>query len=136
MPSLVQTSKLWPEHLGIGKPFEVDERLADFTLAYIHYGMDNPEEAQNALRKVVAYQDDKGDFYGVDFALRLKAQEKLDNKTALMKDIKLANQRSQTDLGTKIALVLYENGKLSPELKNHGTNTHKFALLQFLTNQL
>jgi hypothetical protein len=29
----VEKAKLWPENLGVGKPFDVDERLEDFVLA-------------------------------------------------------------------------------------------------------
>jgi len=50
-------AKLWPEHLGVGKPFDVDERLEDFILAAAAEKSEDPEKADELYSSVCASTD-------------------------------------------------------------------------------
>jgi len=49
-----EKAKLWPEHLGVGKPFDVDERLEDFILAAAAEKMGEREKAATLYAAVCA----------------------------------------------------------------------------------
>jgi len=48
-------AKLWPVNLGSGKPYDIDERLEDFIIAYSFGQSNKPKEAENFYRKVMQY---------------------------------------------------------------------------------
>ncbi|HUS87288.1 MAG TPA: DUF5107 domain-containing protein [Bacteroidales bacterium] len=49
----------WPENLGVGRPYEVDERLTDFMNALILIREDKFDEAKSIYEKIVEETDDK-----------------------------------------------------------------------------
>jgi len=49
-----EKAKLWPEHLGVGKPFDVDERLENFILAAAAEKMGDREKANRLYASVCA----------------------------------------------------------------------------------
>jgi len=53
--SRLETALLWPEHLGVGKPFDPEERLQKFLLAYLHDQKGNKGAMQSALEEVAEY---------------------------------------------------------------------------------
>ncbi len=50
----VEKAKLWPEHLGVGRPFNTDERLENFMLALAYEKMGEPKKAKELLEAVAA----------------------------------------------------------------------------------
>lgn len=54
----LNTSKAWPENLGVGKPFDdqIDGRLEDFIEARVYAGQGNTQKAAEMLKKVTAFQ--------------------------------------------------------------------------------
>ncbi len=53
----ITAARQWPENLGVGKPYEsdIDERLEDW-LAYQNYTrLNNQQEAQQSLNKILSY---------------------------------------------------------------------------------
>lgn len=53
--TVLEQSKLWQEQLGVGKPFDPDERMADYLLAYIYRKTKQLDLAAKAKTAVVAY---------------------------------------------------------------------------------
>jgi tetratricopeptide (TPR) repeat protein len=51
--SLVEKAKLWPEHLGVGRPFDTDERLENYLLAAGYEKMGDPKKALKLYKAVV-----------------------------------------------------------------------------------
>jgi len=49
----------WPENLGVGKPYDTDERIIDFVMAMIITKKGKIEEARNLYRKVIVDCTDK-----------------------------------------------------------------------------
>ena len=56
-----QMSKLWPENLGAGRPYFVDERISDFLLAYVHEKMGQAAQSKEHYKKVVNFSHQKED---------------------------------------------------------------------------
>jgi tetratricopeptide (TPR) repeat protein len=52
-----EKAKLWPEHLGVGKPFDVDERLENFILAAAAEKMGDRVKADKLFASVCADTD-------------------------------------------------------------------------------
>lgn len=53
--SYAMKTKLWPENLGSGKPYDTDERLEDFIIAYSLEHSNKKSEADNYYKKVMQY---------------------------------------------------------------------------------
>ena len=53
--SLLKKSKEWPENLGVGKPYNTDERIQDYLLYYCYYKLKKDEEAENYLKIIINY---------------------------------------------------------------------------------
>ncbi|MDN5214473.1 DUF5107 domain-containing protein [Fulvivirgaceae bacterium BMA12] len=56
----LEMSKQWPENLGAGRPYSVDERLPDFVLAYAHEKSGSKQVADEYYEKVIAFDDESG----------------------------------------------------------------------------
>ncbi len=72
-----ERAKLWPVNLGAGRPYEVDERLEDYIIAYCYEKTGKTKEAEVfyhkvAREKISDYQKDN-----VLFTLRIAALNKL-----------------------------------------------------------
>ena len=46
-------SRLWPENLGAGKPYEVDERLEDYLEMFIRNRLDQKDLAKECLTRII-----------------------------------------------------------------------------------
>ena len=50
--SRLNSALVWPEHLGVGKPFDPEERWERFLLAYIEYKNQQTEKAHKSLEEI------------------------------------------------------------------------------------
>ena len=50
--SRLNSALIWPEHLGVGKPFNPEERWERFLLAYIEYRNQQTEKAHKSLEEI------------------------------------------------------------------------------------
>lgn len=57
--SMLETALLWPEHIGVGKPFDPEERWERFLLAYIHQSNGNSEAAKLELTSIIKYSKEQ-----------------------------------------------------------------------------
>ncbi len=55
--SKLETALQWPEHLGVGKPFDPEERWERFLLAHIHYNKGNQTAAQSELKSIANFSE-------------------------------------------------------------------------------
>ncbi|MCB0634183.1 MAG: DUF5107 domain-containing protein [Saprospiraceae bacterium] len=51
----LEAYKEWPERLGVGKPYDPDERLADYLLAYAFDQSSKKQNAQEARGRILTY---------------------------------------------------------------------------------
>ena len=52
---ILNQSKEWPENLGVGKPYEPDERFADFLLSHAFSKMGDKDKVQQSNERILKY---------------------------------------------------------------------------------
>jgi len=60
---LVRKARLWPEHLGVGMPYDVDNRLENFIEAFCHEKLDRADNARALHEKILVYTRDHPELY-------------------------------------------------------------------------
>jgi len=55
----LEDARLWPETLGVGKPYITDERIEDYLMALCYIQMNQADDAAKYLQKVIAYTRDE-----------------------------------------------------------------------------
>jgi predicted Zn-dependent protease len=86
-------AKLWPEHLGVGKPFDVDERLEDFIMAAAAEKTGDRKKADKHYMSVCADTDKfrtSWDSIHLLGAIALKKAGKADDADRLLADWRTA----------------------------------------------
>ena len=77
---LLNTSKLWPENLGVGKPFDPDERIADYLLGYIYYKTNNIKKSKIYWEACSSYTKSRLHQASLYHVLGVISEEKLSGK--------------------------------------------------------
>ncbi|MFT4565822.1 MAG: tetratricopeptide (TPR) repeat protein [Saprospiraceae bacterium] len=54
----LEKAKTWDESMGVGEPFDADNRLQDYLLSHCFTKMNNPQESKSALGRVIQYSVD------------------------------------------------------------------------------
>lgn len=52
---MVNTSQRWPENLGVGKPYDVDERIGNYLLAKSYEKLNEKEKSDQYLNDIIHY---------------------------------------------------------------------------------
>ena len=60
---LIQKARLWPENLGVGKPYDVDNRLEDFVEAFCHQKLGHTDHTQRLHENILEYTRDHPGLY-------------------------------------------------------------------------
>ena len=55
--SRVAAALLWPEHIGVGKPFDPEERWEHFLMAYIHQSKGENNKMHSALESIAQFSE-------------------------------------------------------------------------------
>ena len=64
----ISNARLWPENLGVGKPFNVDERIEDYFEAVCHDRKEEEDLSNQFYKKVVQFNEDiKPRYSSVDY---------------------------------------------------------------------
>ncbi len=58
--SLVEKARQWPENLGVGKPYDADERIEDFVASLCYRGLGDAGRAERVLRNIISYTESAG----------------------------------------------------------------------------
>ena len=59
----VKKARLWPENLGVGRPYDVDERIVDFMEAECLMRLNQREKALELFNDIILFTRDKGERY-------------------------------------------------------------------------
>lgn len=81
----LERSKEWPEHLGVGKPFDPDQRMQNYLQAYAYRQLGNDREAQARLQAVAEYTMEHRSAGGVGHYLGAVALRELGDAAAAQK---------------------------------------------------
>lgn len=131
--SLLDSVREWPENLGVGKPFETDERIEDFVMAMILAEHGKKTEANLFLDKILAYRDVEGSFGGKNVLFSLMTLMRKGRAVQMVEVLKQAKKAAQTDQETAIGVGLYEKDRsyareVAPRME------HWLALAQYLND--
>ncbi|MDC3133145.1 DUF5107 domain-containing protein, partial [Flavobacteriaceae bacterium] len=80
---LLKNSLEWPENLGVGKPYNTDERLENFLLAYCYQNLGQEKAMKKVLKSIVEYSLNEMGLFSKNHLLGLYAIEKLNGKDAV-----------------------------------------------------
>ncbi|MEC7896016.1 MAG: DUF5107 domain-containing protein [Bacteroidota bacterium] len=119
--NLINTSKEWPEQLGVGKPYNVDERIQDYLLFHCYSKLDN-NKAEKYLKKVIDYSRSNIKNKSFSHSLGLKAIKKLEGIEASKKfSIQLLNSNHGSSEETKWIINNFFNtkGPINQELNQN-----------------
>ena len=75
--ALIEKARLWPEHLGVGRPFDTDERLEDFLAAVCRQKQGDPAESKKSLEAVARGTKEYWTSFGSDHAVSALALKSL-----------------------------------------------------------
>ena len=87
-----EMSKQWPENLGVGRPYSVDERLPDFLLGYIHEKMGAKQVSDKYYEKVIDFNDENSSSPVLLAQLLAAERTKNQDKLQLLIDKNLTNE--------------------------------------------
>jgi len=73
---------LWPENLGSGKPYDPDERLDNYLLAYCNNRLDKSEIAKSYYRKVMDFSPEDNTAGGAFLYLQILAEKEVNGLDA------------------------------------------------------
>ncbi|MBT5012281.1 MAG: hypothetical protein HON00_04680, partial [Flavobacteriaceae bacterium] len=119
--NLINTSKEWPEQLGVGKPYNVDERIQDYLLFYCYSKLDN-NKAEKYLKKIIDYSRSNIKNKSFSHWLGLKAIKNLEGIEASKKfSMQLSNSSHGSTEETKWIINNFFNtkGPINQELNQN-----------------
>ncbi len=129
--SHLESSKEWPENLGVGKPYNPDERLQDYLLAISYDAINDEVLRKEYLTKIVSYSktNKKGTVSPNDlfYLLSLKKMGNNAELETLMQHISNSN-----DTNAKLVLALFKKDAVSQlEIKGKkGMNNSLWKIME------
>lgn len=131
--SILEKGKLWPENIGVGKPYSPDERAMDFYIAMAHKKLGYIEKSNSILNQIITYTNENISINSFNHLYGLLANKKLNNQAD-----KLASRleiKASTNSKTKWAIAFLKGDTQvlnSIDLKSAVTkdilNTFKMAI--------
>ncbi|MEZ4970503.1 MAG: DUF5107 domain-containing protein [Flavobacteriaceae bacterium] len=117
--SLLESSKKWPENLGVGKPYHVDERLQDYLLAINYEFLKDANKSEHVLTGIIAYHHkNKQKTVLPNDLIELMSLKKL-GKNAELESSMHRISKINTSLMGELVLALYRNDTAALEkIKN------------------
>ena len=123
--SLLESSKEWPENLGVGKPFHADERLQDYLLAVNYELLQDSNKSAQLLNGILSFQNkNKQKVVTPNDLFELLSLKKLAKNSELESSINRISNIDSSLMG-KLVLALYHNDTASlQELRNKNVLSH------------
>ena len=76
---ILKLSKQWPENIGVGKPYDPDERLQDYLIALAMEKMEKTEDSKTLFKKIVDKTENTLKTNNLNHLYGLLAAKRLDN---------------------------------------------------------
>ena len=105
--SFLESSKEWPENLGVGKPFHADERLQDYLLGVNFELLKDSRKSEQILTNILSYQNNNQKVVSPNELFELLSLKKLGKSAELESSINRISNIN-TIMG-KLILALYHN---------------------------
>ncbi len=130
---LLNDSKEWPEHLGVGRPYNADNRLQDYLLAICFEKLKKDSKRNTLLEDVINYTNTATADSSLNELFRLLALKKLGRDTELNKLVSaIESSISKNEETNKLVLAfLKKDSKNLSELKKESSLSNGlWALLE------
>lgn len=121
----IEASRQWPENLGVGKPYDVDNRIQDYLTAYCFDKLGNKSEANKWQNKVIDHTNGAAEKWSINTILTLKIyqqQGRHEDRQALLQKLKSAPDSGPVMRRWVVAVAENDHttiSALSPELKRN-----------------
>ncbi len=110
-----QQAKLWPKNLGVGKHYDVDERLDNYVIAFILEQSGKPIEANEVYQLVANHQTPNYLNEGSKLYLQLLALQKIGNKSEAETLLEVALKKYENNEYLKWVAAKYHNNSKAVE---------------------
>jgi Tfp pilus assembly protein PilF len=109
--SRLETALLWPEHLGVGKPFDPEERWERFLLAHIHHNKGNQTAAETELKSIANFSQAQLFRSSKNHLLGIYALKQTQGEKEVMQFIEqlLASNHGNSDTTQSVVQFYYQN---------------------------
>ncbi|MCL6265451.1 DUF5107 domain-containing protein [Flagellimonas myxillae] len=105
---LLEATKEWPENLGIGSPFNPDNRQSDYLLGLCFEKTGNQEMAKTHYEKTANYTKENGDKLGKNELFKLLALKKLGRSQKVDQMVSKLRSKSKESKTVALLLALYD----------------------------
>ncbi|MCP4975311.1 MAG: DUF5107 domain-containing protein, partial [Maribacter sp.] len=102
---ILEQSKQWPENIGVGKPYNPDERMQDYLLAMTYGKRGKENEKENLLKGIVEYSNNSIDKSMVNHVFGLLALQELKMQDEMKQMISIL--KSRKDIKNNLALAFF-----------------------------
>jgi tetratricopeptide (TPR) repeat protein len=126
--AMVQQAKLWPENLGVGKPYDedIDVRFEEWMSYLAHVNMKNTEDGRRSLEKISAFTRSLNNpsvkYFAANHLLTAWAMEKQGHRSDALKWL---DSQIQKDPRNKVLLwckyAFENNHRAVPDINDQGT---------------
>ncbi|WP_373517517.1 DUF5107 domain-containing protein [Pricia sp.] len=107
---VLEKSKKWPENIGVGKPYNPDERAQDYLLALALKEIGETEKSKVLLNGIVEYSQNHPDSNSLNHLYGILAMKKSGKERELSSFVsKLKETSGDKNLKSELALALYQN---------------------------
>ena len=106
---ILKKSKKWPENIGVGKPYNPDERGQDYLLALALEKLGDIEKSSMLLEQISVYTEGRLKNNSLNHLYGLLALKKQGENSRLETIKEQLNALSKKNKKTKLALIFYEN---------------------------
>jgi len=103
--TILKKSKEWPENIGVGRPYDPDERAQDYLLAMSYAATGDAEKQQAFLDSIVEYTNNHIDTQNLNHLFGLLASKKLGDEYVIQQ-LSSTIKSSGENTGSKNELVL------------------------------
>jgi tetratricopeptide (TPR) repeat protein len=111
---VLEESKMWPQNLGVGKPYSIDSRLEDYLLAICYGELKQENKKVELLNSIIEKSNGSIQVSSVNHLfglLSLKDLNKEEDASKLLLELENAAQKKDLRNRTTLAIAFYKNDK-------------------------
>ncbi len=109
---VLEESKMWPQNLGIGKPYSIDSRLEDYLLAICYGELKQENKKVELLDSIIEKSNGSIQVSTVNHLfglLSLKDLNKEEDASKLLMELENSAHKKDLKKGTTLAIAFYKN---------------------------
>ncbi len=107
----IEKARLWPENLGVGRPFQVDERIEDFLAANYFLSINEKGKAEELFNKVISFTQERHRRYNSTDFLYLAVLRQLNMNNQAERFLQQWQQTSPNDPVLKWTRAMLNNNR-------------------------